>query len=94
METSTKNSLLKRLDFGAILRTYGIVLGLMVIILVAAILEPTFLTGNNMLNILRNMIVTGLSALGMTYVFMLGMMDLSVGSIISLSGVAYRGQYD
>ncbi len=87
METSKNKSLFKRIDYGAILRTYGIVIGLIAIIIVAAILEPTFLTGNNMLNILRNMIVTGLSAFGMTYVFMMGMMDLSVGSIVSLSGV-------
>lgn len=87
MEKDNKQSLLRSIDFGAVLRTYGIIIGLILIIVVAAILEPTFLTRNNVLNILRNMIVTGLSALGMTYVFMLGMMDLSVGSIISLSGV-------
>lgn len=87
MEKGVKKGLPGGVDFGAVLRTYGIVIGLMIIIVAAAVLEPTFLTKNNVLNILRNMIVTGLSALSMTYVFMLGMMDLSVGSIISLSGV-------
>ena len=86
METDVKKRISQKIDFGAFFSTYGITIALMMIIVVAAILEPTFLTKDNLMNVLRNIIVTGLSAFGMTFVFMMGMIDLSVGAIISLCG--------
>jgi ribose transport system permease protein len=40
-----------------------------------------FLTADNLLNILRNLAFVGIVAVGMTYVFIAGELDLSVGSV-------------
>lgn len=68
-------------------RSYGVLIGLIVIIIVASILEPSFLTANNVLNMLRQASVLGIVSLGVTYVMMTGAMDLSVGSIVSFASV-------
>jgi len=70
-----------------ILRSYGVLIGLLLIIIVAAILEPSFLTANNVLNMLRQASVIGIVSLGVTYVMMTGGMDLSVGATVSFTAV-------
>ena len=66
---------------------YGILFVLIGIIIIAAIMSPAFLTGQNFLNILKQVSATGLLALGMTYVIISGGVDLSMGSILSVCGV-------
>ena len=51
-------------------------------------MEPAFLTGSNVLNILRQASALGIVCLGVTFVMMTGGMDLSVGSVLSLCSVA------
>jgi ribose/xylose/arabinose/galactoside ABC-type transport system permease subunit len=51
------------------------------------IAKPVFMTPNNLLNILRSMSIRGIIAFGMTMVIISGQIDLSIGSIIGLSGV-------
>lgn len=60
---------------------------LLVLILIFAILSPTFLTALNIVNILTQVAITGMIAIGMTYVILSQGIDLSVGSIIGLGGV-------
>jgi len=67
-----------------ILRSQGVLLGLVLIIIVASIMEPTFMTTSNILNILRQASAIGIICLGVTFVMMTGGMDLSVGAIVSL----------
>lgn len=55
----------------------------------AAILFAPFLTPNNLLNVMRQASIIGLLAAGMTFVMITRGIDLSVGSILALSGVAY-----
>ena len=69
------------------LRSYGVLIGLVLIIIVASITESSFFTANNLLNILRQASVIGIVSLGVTYVMMLGRLDLSVGSTVSLCSV-------
>ena len=62
---------------------------LMLIICFLAAYEPdTFLTLDNFLNVFRRSSVNGIIALGMTYVIISGGIDLSVGSMLALSGMA------
>lgn len=70
-----------------VLRSYGVLIGLVLIIVIASIMEPTFLTANNVLNMLRQASVIGIVSLGVTFVMMTGGMDLSVGAIVSLCSV-------
>ena len=51
------------------------------------ILTPHFLTVSNLLNITEQTSINAIVAVGMTYVIISGGIDLSVGSIVALSGV-------
>ena len=52
-----------------------------------AVTAPNFLTAENLLNILRNVSMQGLIALGMTMVIIAKLIDLSIGSTVGLAGV-------
>jgi len=55
------------------------------LMLAAGSLEPRFFTGANLLNVLRQSSIIGVISLGMTVVILTGGIDLSVGSVLSLS---------
>lgn len=69
-------------------------LGLVIIVIVAAILSPerdgtnVFLDSRNLLNIVRFSAENGIIAIGMTFVILTAGIDLSVGAILALSAVA------
>ena len=52
-----------------------------------SVLSPHFLTSNNLLNILDQSVVVGIVAIGMTFVILIGGIDLSVGSVAGCTGV-------
>jgi ribose transport system permease protein len=60
---------------------------LIVLCVVIAQLIPSFSTKNNILNVLRQVSITGIIAVGMTFVIISGGIDISVGSIVALIGV-------
>ena len=49
--------------------------------------SPFFLQTNNLLNLLDQSVVTGIVAIGMTFVILTGGIDLSVGSVLGLTAV-------
>ncbi|WP_051318011.1 ABC transporter permease [Cohnella thermotolerans] len=66
---------------------YGVFIGLVILCLVLTFITPNFLTAQNILNILRQVSIIGMLAVGMTFVIITGGIDLSVGSILALSAV-------
>ncbi|MFP3156205.1 ABC transporter permease [Lachnospiraceae bacterium ZAX-1] len=66
---------------------YGVILGLVLIMLFFTIMKSRFLTPVNMLNMLRQASINGLLALGMTFVVLTGGIDLSVGSTVGAAGM-------
>ncbi|MCL5772970.1 MAG: ABC transporter permease [Firmicutes bacterium] len=68
---------------------FGIFLGLVAIYVIFAILcnREGFLTYTNTMNIARQISMITIIALGMTFVIISGGIDLSVGSIVALTGV-------
>ncbi|MHC1785228.1 MAG: ABC transporter permease [Anaerolineaceae bacterium] len=74
---SIKNTLINNL----------ILVGIAVLIIITSLIEPKFLTGANLENIIRQFGTLIFMALGMTFVIMAGFLDLSVGGIISLVAV-------
>lgn len=58
------------------------------LVAVCSLTSPTFAKTANLLNVARQSSYTGLVALGMTFVIVAGGIDLSVGSLFALSGVA------
>lgn len=68
-------------------RDYSVLLALILLMVLASFLNPRFLTFRNLANILRQVSVIGIVSLGMTVVILSGGIDLSVGSVLALSGV-------
>jgi ribose transport system permease protein len=60
---------------------------LVVACLVLAISNPDFVGQSNLLNTIRNISMLGIFALGSAFVIITGGIDLSVGSVIGLTGV-------
>lgn len=65
----------------------GILIGFVCICILMTFLSPVFLTSRNILNVLQAASTNLYLACGMTLVIVLGGIDLSVGSIIAMSGV-------
>jgi ribose transport system permease protein len=69
----------------------GIFAGLVLLCIVLSIVTPVFLTATNIFNVLRQVSLNLYVACAMTMVIILGGIDLSVGSVIALSGVITGG---
>lgn len=65
-----------------------IVIGLGIIL---SFISSNFLTVTNLLNVVRQISVNGILAIGMTIVCLTGGIDLSVGSIVAFSGIIAAG---
>lgn len=68
-------------------RKYGILIVLVVMWILLMIVSSTFRTTKNAVNILRQVSVNGIIAIGMTFVIMTGGIDLTVGSLVAAAGV-------
>ncbi len=60
---------------------------LVVMIIVFSILKPVFISFNNIMSVLLSTCVTGVLALGVTFVIITGGIDLSVGTVMTFSSV-------
>ena len=86
MENVIKRPLIKT-NYSYILQKYGIVFVLLLMIVGISIAEPAFLSRANIFNVLTQSSIFGIMALGMTFVIISKGIDLSVGSVLALSGV-------
>jgi len=77
----------KKYDFEFKLSDYFVVFALLAMSLVIFILNPVFLSFNNMQNIMVQSAVNGILAIGLTMCILTGGIDLSVGSVLCLSGL-------
>jgi ribose transport system permease protein len=64
----------------------GIVCGLVLLCVLFAFLSSNFLTLGNLLNIVMQVSIIAILGFGMTYVLLLGDIDLSVGAVMALVG--------
>jgi ribose/xylose/arabinose/galactoside ABC-type transport system permease subunit len=69
-------------------RETGTLAGLLLLCLVLWIATPYFATLDNLRNVAEQSTVIGTLAVGMTFVILAGGIDLSVGSVVALAGVA------
>jgi inositol transport system permease protein len=60
---------------------------LLLLMLVFAIMEPRFLSSVNLFNVMRQVSITGLLAIGMTFVILTAGIDLSIGSLLAFAGL-------
>ncbi len=78
MNNNLKNTVLK----------YKSLIGLLILCIVISFITPRFLSIANIKNVLTQVSVNAVIAIGMSFVILTGGIDLSVGSILAVSGAA------
>ena len=76
-----------RFEWKKLLTDYLVLVAIALLVIITVIVEPKFLTGDNLTNIMRQFGPLSLVSLGMTLVIIGGFIDLSVAGIISLVAV-------
>ncbi|NDL64924.1 ABC transporter permease subunit [Acerihabitans arboris] len=74
-------------DFARWWDRVGILMVLIVLVALMSMFAPNFNRVDNLLNIARSISVNAILAAGLTFVILTGGIDLSVGSIVAVSGV-------
>jgi ribose/xylose/arabinose/galactoside ABC-type transport system permease subunit len=74
-------------DFFGFAARFAPLIFLVFLMAVFAVVEPRFMTSINLFNIARQVSVTGLLAIGMTFVILTAGIDLSVGSLLAFAGL-------
>lgn len=69
---------------------------LITLVIIMTILSPVFLSPRNLANVVKQIAINGVLAIGMTVVLLTGGIDLSVGSVVAISSIvaAYFGKAD
>ncbi len=73
------------------LSRYRVALACLAVLIAGSLAVPAFLTAHNLANVLTQIAITGIVALGMTVVVITGGIDLSVGSVVALVSVLVAG---
>lgn len=83
-----KDTTVKLTKFGS---QYALQIFMVILIIVCTLTIDRFATAGNMLNILSQVTFNAIIATGMTYVILIGGIDLSVGAVAALSGMIVSG---
>ena len=75
----------------SLLRRTGVLAALVLLVIVSSFLNDRFLSVPNLMNVLRQVSIVGILAVGMTFVILTKGIDLSVGSILGVSVVIFAG---
>jgi ribose/xylose/arabinose/galactoside ABC-type transport system permease subunit len=74
-----------------LLRRGGVLVALILLVAISTALSDRFLTVPNLLNVLRQVSIVGILAVGMTFVILTKGIDLSIGSILGVAVVLFAG---
>lgn len=77
-----------KINFKNIVLKYKSLIGLLILCMVISLITPRFLSITNVKNVLTQVSVNAVIAIGMSFVILTGGIDLSVGSILAVSGAA------
>jgi ribose/xylose/arabinose/galactoside ABC-type transport system permease subunit len=96
--SATRHPELPRVPVRRVLAKYGIYIAFAVLFAILSFSSPSFLSVQNILNVLRQTSLNGIIAVGMTFVIITGGIDLSVGAIVAVAAVlatsyAHPGAY-
>lgn len=78
----------RKVNLKGLLAKYSLVLVFLLLFVLASALSPDFLTRQNLTNLLQQSALIGIVSVGMTFVILLGGIDLSVGSVAAFGGMA------
>ncbi|WP_339149898.1 MULTISPECIES: ribose ABC transporter permease [unclassified Sutcliffiella] len=74
-----------------LLDKYRVFIIFLVLLLIASFISDAFFTVNNLFNVLRQVSIVAIIAVGMTIVILTAGIDLSVGSVLALTGAIAAG---
>ncbi|MCX7710136.1 MAG: ABC transporter permease [Clostridia bacterium] len=77
----------KKLDIGKFIKSQGALIAFLLLFIAASIKYDQFLSFLNLSNVLRQVSMIGLVGIGMTFVILIGGIDLSVGAVVAVAGV-------
>src|SRR5471030_2549507 len=77
----------KGLDFFGVVAKFAPLIFLIALMILFALLQPRFLSSINLFNVMRQVSITGLLAIGMTFVILTAGIDLSIGSLVAFAGL-------
>ncbi|WP_318764712.1 ABC transporter permease [Lactiplantibacillus carotarum] len=86
MNNTTETKAKGGFDLGKFISKLGPLVALLVLAIIVSVLNTSFLRINNLMNLLQQVSINALIAFGMQFVILTGGIDLSVGSILALSG--------
>lgn len=74
-------------DLFGMLARFAPLIFLIALMIIFAVMEPRFMSSINLFNVMRQVSITGLLAIGMTFVILTAGIDLSVGSLLAFAGL-------
>jgi len=77
----------KGLDFFGFVARFAPLIFLVALMVLFALLQPRFLSSINLFNVMRQVSITGMLAIGMTFVILTAGIDLSIGSLLAFAGL-------
>lgn len=83
---NSTDAIKRDIQIGTLIARYGIVLSFVLLFVILSFASSNFLSTNNLLNVLRQVSINGVLAVGMTYVILAAGIDLSIGSLLALAG--------
>ena len=79
-----------RFNFKKSIRKHGIFYVCVVVFIFFAVASDAFLSKNNLMNVMRQVSMLGITAVGMTCVILTSGIDLTVGSVLGITGTVLR----
>lgn len=76
-----------RKNLSYMLKKNGVLIGFFALFIIMFIISDTFRTAQNLINVLRQISINGIIAVGMTLVILTAGIDLCVGSLVAVAGV-------
>ena len=74
-------------NFKSKINEYAIYVILILLFLIFSIASPSFINANNLINVVRQISMLGIASVGMTFALLVGGIDLSIGSQMSMVAV-------
>lgn len=79
----------KKISGGDIVRRFGIVIALVLLFVVFSVLAGNFLTPTNLITMILQSSINTLLAIAATFIILTGGIDLSLASVLAISGVVF-----
>ncbi len=74
-------------NFSDLMRKYSTVMIFIIMLIISAVVSDVFFTSTNLFNLIRQVTPVGIVSMGMLLVILTGGIDLSVGSVVAMTGV-------